>query len=60
VKRSRTIRRLRTAVIFAAARGAATATGSGLAALAMWWLTHHFPHLLACLQATAGQLLQLP
>jgi hypothetical protein len=46
VKRSHTIRRLRTAVIFAAARGAATATGSALAGLALWWLTHHAAHLL--------------
>lgn len=56
MKRSRTVRRLRTAVIFAAARGAATATGSGLAGLALWWLTHHSAHLLICLHAAAGQL----
>jgi hypothetical protein len=34
-------RRLRNAIIFAAARAAATATGSGLIGLAFWWLTHH-------------------
>jgi hypothetical protein len=56
VKASRTIRRLRTAVIFAAARGAATAAGSGLVGLALWWITHHSAYLLACLQVTAGQL----
>ena len=41
MKSSRTIRRLRSAVIFAAARGAATAAGSGLVGLAFWWITHH-------------------
>ena len=41
VKSSRTIRRLRSAVIFAAVRGAATAVGSGLVGLAFWWITHH-------------------
>jgi plastocyanin domain-containing protein len=41
VKTSRTARRLRKAIIFAAARGAATATGSGLVGLALWWITHH-------------------
>lgn len=41
VKSSRTIRRLRSAVIFAAVRGAATAAGSGLVGLASWWITHH-------------------
>jgi hypothetical protein len=56
VKRSRTLRRLRTAVIFAAARGAATATGSALAGLALWWLTHYAAHLLTCLHAAVGQL----
>ena len=40
VKGSRTTRRLRNAVIFAAARGAATAAGSGLVGLAFWWITH--------------------
>ena len=35
-----TRRRFRNAIIFAAARGAATATGSGLAGLALWWITH--------------------
>lgn len=34
-------RRLRTAIIFAAARGAAAAAGSSLVGLAIWWLTHH-------------------
>ena len=29
------------AVIFAAARGAATAAGSSLVGLAFWWITHH-------------------
>jgi len=33
-------RRLRTAVIYAAARGAAAAAGSGLASLALQWLAH--------------------
>ena len=37
---TRTARRLRTAIIFAAARGAATAAGSGLIGLAHWWITH--------------------
>jgi hypothetical protein len=41
VTRTRTIRRLRTAVVFAAARGAATAAGSGLIGLATWWIAHH-------------------
>jgi hypothetical protein len=41
MKGSRTGRRLRTAIIFAAARGAATAAGSSLAGLALWWLAHH-------------------
>jgi hypothetical protein len=40
VKVSRTTRRLRNAIVFAAARGAATAIGSGLAGLALWWITH--------------------
>ncbi|HUY60493.1 MAG TPA: hypothetical protein VMW49_01325 [Candidatus Dormibacteraeota bacterium] len=39
--RTRTIRRLRTAVVFAAARGAATTVGSGLIGLVVWWITHH-------------------
>jgi hypothetical protein len=47
VNSSRAARRLRTAVIFAAARGAATAAGSGLVGLALWWLTHHGANLLA-------------
>lgn len=34
-------RRLRTAIIFAAARGAAAAAGSSLVGLAVWFLTHH-------------------
>jgi hypothetical protein len=56
VTSTRNTRRLRTAIIFAAARGAATAAGSFPIALALWWLTHH-AHLLTCLQATAvGQL----
>jgi plastocyanin domain-containing protein len=41
VKATRKIRRLRDAFIFAAIRGAATAVGSGLIGLAVWWLTHH-------------------
>jgi hypothetical protein len=41
VKSSRFIHRLRNAVIFAAARGAATAIGSGLIGLIFWWITHH-------------------
>ena len=41
MKGTRNGRRLRTAVIFAAARGAATATGSGLVGLVLWWITHH-------------------
>jgi hypothetical protein len=40
VKRSRTLRRLRTAVIFAAARGAATAVGSSLIALIFCRITN--------------------
>lgn len=35
-----TARRLGRAVVFAAARGAATAAGSGLVGLAVWWVTH--------------------
>jgi hypothetical protein len=38
-------RRLRDAVIFAAARGAATAAGSFPIALTLWWFTHHGAHL---------------
>jgi hypothetical protein len=38
---SRTSRRLRNAVFFAAARGAATAAGSGLVGLVFWWITHY-------------------
>jgi hypothetical protein len=34
------VRRLPTAVIYAAARGAAAAAGSGLASLALQWLVH--------------------
>ena len=41
MKGSRTTRRLRSAVIFAAATAAATAAGSGLVGLAFWWITHH-------------------
>jgi hypothetical protein len=41
MKNSETIRRLGQAVLFGAARGAATAIGSGLIGLAFWWLTHH-------------------
>jgi hypothetical protein len=40
VKVSRTTRRLRNAIVFAAARGAATAAGSGLVGLVLWWITH--------------------
>ena len=40
MKISRTTRRLRNAIIFAAARGAATAIGSGAVGLALWWITH--------------------
>jgi hypothetical protein len=43
VKGSRAIRRrFRTAIVFAAARGAATTAGSGLAGLILWWITHHY------------------
>jgi hypothetical protein len=38
--RTRTIRRLRTAIIFAAVRGAATTTGSALIGLVIWGTTH--------------------
>jgi hypothetical protein len=41
VKGSRTTRRPSDAVIFAAARRAATAIGSGLVGLAFWWITHY-------------------
>ncbi len=41
VKLSRNARRLRAAVVYSAARGAAYAAGSGLVGLASWWLTHH-------------------
>ncbi len=41
MKTSRATRQLRKAIIFAAARGAATAVGSGLVGLALWWITHH-------------------
>ena len=41
MKGSRTTRRLRNAVIFAAARGAAATAGSGLVGLVFWWITHH-------------------
>ena len=54
---TRSIRRLRTAIIFAAARGAATAAGSFPIALTLWWLTHGV-HLLTCLQAVT--VTQLP
>jgi plastocyanin domain-containing protein len=40
VKISRTSHRLRNAIIFAAACGAATAAGTGLVGLALWWITH--------------------
>jgi len=43
VKLSRTARRLRTAIVFAAARGAAAAVGSGLVGLVLWWMTHRWP-----------------
>jgi hypothetical protein len=33
-------RRLTKAALFAAVRGAATATGSGLAGWLLWWLIH--------------------
>ncbi|MEU6070639.1 hypothetical protein ABZ864_40915 [Streptomyces sp. NPDC047082] len=36
-----TNRRLGTTIVFAAVRGAATALGSSLIALATWWITHH-------------------
>jgi hypothetical protein len=36
----RTTRRLRNAIIFAAARGAATAAAAGLVGAAIWWITH--------------------
>ncbi|WP_281274206.1 hypothetical protein [Sphaerisporangium album] len=39
MKLSPTARRLGRAVLFAAARGAATAAASGLTGLALWWLT---------------------
>jgi hypothetical protein len=38
VTSTRNTRRLRTAIIFAAARGAATAAGSFPIALTLWWL----------------------
>jgi hypothetical protein len=38
---SRYGRRLRTTIVFATARGAATTVGSSLVGLALWWLTHH-------------------
>jgi hypothetical protein len=56
VTSTRNTRRLRTAMIFAAARGAATAAGSLPIALTLWWLTHHGTHLLTYLQAAVGQL----
>jgi hypothetical protein len=40
MKLSRTTRRLRTAIVFAAARGAATAVGSGFVGLVLWWISH--------------------
>jgi hypothetical protein len=56
VTSTRNICRMRTAIIFAAARGAATAAGSFPIALTLWWLTHGV-HLLTCLQAaTVAQL----
>ncbi|GAA3843281.1 hypothetical protein GCM10022226_77830 [Sphaerisporangium flaviroseum] len=39
MKLSPTARRLCTAVVFAAARGAAAAAGSALVGLALWWFT---------------------
>lgn len=54
---TRKSRRLRTAIIFAAARGMGTAAGSFPIALTLWWLTHHGAHLITCcLQAASGQL----
>lgn len=41
MKQSRTGRRLRNAMVFAAARGAAAAIGTGLVSLAFLWITHH-------------------
>jgi hypothetical protein len=41
VKLSRNARRLRAAVVYSAARGAAYAAGSGLVGLASWWFAHH-------------------
>lgn len=41
MKATRMTHRLRNALIFGAVRGAATAVGSGLVGLAIWWLTHH-------------------
>ena len=41
MKLSRNARRLRAAVVYSAARGAAYAAGSGLVGLAFWWLAHH-------------------
>ncbi|WP_406164564.1 hypothetical protein [Streptomyces sp. NBC_00996] len=42
MKRTRsTTSRLGTTIAFAAIRGAATALGSSLIALATWWITHH-------------------
>ena len=41
MKLSRNVRRLRAAVVYSAARGAAYAAGSGLVGLASWWLAHH-------------------
>jgi hypothetical protein len=39
--RSSKRRRFRDAALYAAACGAATATGSSLVGLIAWWLTHH-------------------
>ncbi len=33
--------RLVRAATFAAVRGAATATGTGVVTLVIWWITHH-------------------
>ena len=52
---TRNARRLRTAIVYAASRGAATSAGSFPIALTLWWLTHHGAHLLTyCLQAAAA------
>lgn len=40
MKRSRTMRRLGRTTVFAAARGAATAAGSAVVGLLLYWVTH--------------------